>query len=94
MGMNRRVTGKPITGQILLAVAVLGIVIISALAVARQRPSSSDKGLRDIDTAFSVPTHVGQPAPAITAVGVGGQPYTLTPGDGRPKAIMFYMGFG
>jgi len=44
-------------------------------------------------TTFDVPGHVGERAPAFTAVGVDGEPYTMTPGDGRPKVLIFYMGF-
>ncbi len=94
MSNKRKTTRKPSSGKIVLAAAVIGIVILAGLAVTRRRPASSDNGLEETDTTFSIPTHVGQPAPAFTAIGVDGQPYTLTPGDGRPKAIVFYMGFG
>lgn len=94
MRMKRQTSRKPTTGKIILAMTVIGIVILAGWAMARQRSAGSGNGLPDTDTSFSVPTHVGQPAPAFTAIGVDGQPYTLTPGDGRPKVIVFYMGFG
>lgn len=84
---KRRISRLIAVGLTVGGVALLGIL------VARQ-PASQDGGrLPDTDEAFSVPDHVGQPAPAFTAIGVDGQPYAVTPGDGRPKAIVFYMGF-
>ena len=94
MSNKRKTTRKPSSGKIVLAAAVIVIVTLAGLAVTRRRPASSDNRLEETDTTFSIPTHVGQPAPAFTVIGVDGQPYTLTPGDGRPKAIVFYMGFG
>ena len=78
----------PVTG-------VVVIVMLGGLAAWWQRPAGDAiAALKDSDTAFSVPTHVGQPAPAFTAINVDGQPYTVKPGDGRPKVIVFYMGVG
>ena len=75
---------------------IAGGLVILGLALGGwwlSRRSGAGSALRDTDTAFSIPTHVGQPAPEFTAVGVDGQPYTFKPGDGRPTAIVFYMGF-
>lgn len=94
MSKKQRAARKPSAGKFVLAGAVVGIVVLAGLAVARWRPASNANGLDETDTAFSISTRVGQPAPAFTAIGVDGQPYTLTPGDGRPKAIVFYTGFG
>ena len=72
--------------------AVVGVLILGgAWLVIR---SGASGGLQNSGTAFSVPDHVGQPAPAFTAVNVDGQPYQFKPNDGRAKAIVFYMGFG
>lgn len=74
-------------GLVVTGVALLGIFVA-------RRPASRDSGgLPDSEEAFSVPDHVGQPAPAFTAIAVDGRPFTVTPGDGRPKAIVFHMGF-
>lgn len=58
------------------------------------RTTTGGATLPDTDSAFNVPTHVDQPAPEFTATNVDGQPYTMKPGDGRPKVLVFYMGFG
>jgi cytochrome oxidase Cu insertion factor (SCO1/SenC/PrrC family) len=81
------------TRQIVIVALIVGALIIGGLVVAQQFASGGGTTLRDTDTAFSIPTHVGQPAPTFTAINVDGQLYTVTPGDGRPKAIVFYMGF-
>lgn len=94
MSKKKRVTQKPKTGQIILAVSVIGAMILGGLVVSQQFAPGKGNTLRNSDTAFSVPTHVGQPASEFTVIGVDGQPYTFTPGDGRPKAIVFYMGYG
>ena len=62
-----------------------------SLVWARSRLPTPTGGDRAVT--FDVPAHIGQPAPAFTAIGVDGQPYIVTPGDGRAKAIIFYMGF-
>ena len=79
----------PFVGAALLIAAIL----IGGLFISQQSAPIGGTTLRDTDTAFSVPTHVGQPASEFTAIDVDGQPYTMTPGDGRPKAIVFYMGY-
>lgn len=93
MSKKKRATQKPKTGQIIAIALVIGAMIVGGLWVVRRSAPSGDRTLRDTDTTFSIPAHVGQPAPEFTAIGVDGQPYTVTPGDGRPKAIVFYMGF-
>ena len=80
--------GKPILVGILLAAVVFGGVL-----VARGGGSSKANGLPENETSFNVSTLAGEPAPAFTALGVDGQPYSVTPGDGRAKALIFYMGF-
>jgi len=80
-------------GRLVAVGLAVGGVALLGIFVAR-RPAPQDGGrLPDSEEAFSVPDHVGQPAPAFSAIGTDGQPYTVTPGDGRPKAILFYMGF-
>ena len=90
---KKRAARKPRTGLIIVAIGVIGLIIAGGLALSGQFAPGQESALRDSDTAFSLSTHVGQPAPEFTALGVDGQPYTFTPGDGRPKAIVFYMGF-
>lgn len=90
-------TRKP--GRWIMGTIVISVVILGGFAVFRslQRPPSTGDAiaaLKNSASALSVPTHVGQPAPKLTAMGVDGQPYTVMPGDGRPKVIVFYMGFG
>lgn len=78
-----------------LVIAALGIGAVALTGVLlSQRPRGSDggTGLPNSETAFTLPDHVGEPAPAFSAVGVDGKPYTVTPGDGRPKVLVFYMG--
>jgi len=93
MSKRKRATQKPKTGQLIAVALVIGAVIVGGLVISQPSAPGSEAALRDSDTTFSIPTHVGQPAPGFTATGVDGQPYTVTPGDGRPKAIVFYMGF-
>jgi cytochrome oxidase Cu insertion factor (SCO1/SenC/PrrC family) len=97
MSRKKRTPRTRKTGRLVAVVVVIvvGIVILGGLAVLFQRPTGDAIArLRDSDSAFSVPTHVGQPAPKFTAINVDGQPYTVTPGDGRPKVLVFYMGLG
>lgn len=80
--------------RIVAVVLVVGVLIVGGVWLASRLNLGSGTGLGNSSTAFSVPDHVGQPASAFTAINVDGQSYTLKPGDGRPKAIIFYMGFG
>ena len=84
-------TRKASPGPLILV--ALGIVALIGAGVALASRSTG-AALRDSDTAFTVSTHAGQPAPAFTALDAQGQSYSVTPGDGRPKAILFYMGYG
>ncbi len=94
MSGKRRVRRKSRTGPLIAVALVLGVVIVGGLILLSQRPApDTETALPDSDSAFSLPGRVGPPAPAFTALGVDGEPYTVTPGDGRPKAIIFYMGF-
>ena len=36
---------------------------------------------------------VGQPAPGFSLMDQTGQPYTLSPGDGKNHLLVFYMGY-
>lgn len=94
MSKKKRARQKPRTGGLIAVALVIGAALFSGLVISQRSASNTRTGLRDTDTAFSVPTHVGQPAQDFTAIGVDGQPYTVTPGDGRPKALIFYMGYG
>lgn len=93
MTRKTRAKQKRRIGQLVVVALVLGGMIAAGWVISRRSASDTGSALRDTDTAFSVPTHVGQPAPEFTAIGVDGRPYTMTPGDGRPKALVFYMGF-
>ena len=93
MSKKKRATQKPKTGQRIVVALVIGAVIVGGLVISQSSAPGGGTALRDSDTTFSFSTLVGQPAPAFTAVGVDGQPYTVTLGDGRPKAIVFYMGY-
>jgi len=86
---QRKSTGGPIVGGILLAA-----VVLAGFLVGRRGGPSGPTALPENETAFSVSTHLGEAAPPFTATGVDGKPYSVTPGDGRPKALIFYMGFG
>ena len=94
MPKKTRATRKPRLGLIVTAIVAIGVIAIGGWALAQQLTPRTGAALRNSDTAFSLPAHVGQPAPEFTAINVDGQPYTFKPGDGRPKAIVFYMGFG
>lgn len=79
----------------LIAFGVLAVVALAAGVWLFVSPASSGpRALNDSETAFSVSDVVGQPAPTFTATDANGQPFTFTPGDGRPKALVFYMGYG
>jgi len=90
---KRRTQPKPQTGRWIVVRLVIGAVIVGGLVIAQSSTPDTGTALRDSDTTFSFSTLVGQPAPEFTAIGADGQPYTVTPGDGRPKAIVFYMGY-
>ena len=94
MNKQRRAPQRLRTRQIIVVAAVVGVLILGGVWIAVHLGSGGSGGLRNSDTALSIPDHVGQPAPAFTAVAADGQPYKVTPGDGRAKAIVFYMGFG
>lgn len=91
MKKKKRVSRQSKTGPMILAVLGILAVVGVGLAIAYRTNGAT---LRASDTAFTVSTHAGQHAPAFTAISGNGQPYTMTPGDGRPKAIVFYMGYG
>jgi len=93
MSSKKRRNRKAKTGQWIAVALVLGGLIAGGLVLSQRSAPENGTALRDSDTAFSVPDNVGQPAPEFAAIGVDGQAYTVTPGDGRPKAIVFYMGF-
>lgn len=94
MSRKRRTRRQTKTGRLITAALVLGAVIVGGLAVFQRFAPGTRATLRDTDTAFSVPDHVGERALPFSAVNVNGQTYTITPGDdGRPLAIVFYMGF-
>jgi len=93
MSKKKQATQKPKTGPIIVVALVICVIALGGWAIAQQFAPRSGSTLRDSDTAFSISTHVGQLAPEFTAANVDGQPYTFKPGDGRPKAIVFYMGF-
>lgn len=86
---NRKSPSRAIVGGIVVAAVVLG-----GLLLGRRGATPGPAALPEDETAFSVSTHVGEPAPSFTATGVDGGLYTVTPGDGRSKALVFYMGFG
>jgi hypothetical protein len=69
---------------------LIGALLIGGLAALSGVFSTTPRETKD---AFSVPTLVGQPAPEFTALGADGKPVTVKPGDGRAKALVFYMGF-
>jgi hypothetical protein len=99
MRRKKQIKRQPKMGRLMAIFLVIAAVIVTGIVVWQRsqpaQPATSGTGitLPDSDTAFTVPTQVGQPAPEFTAIGVDGQPYTVTPGDGRPKVIVFYMGF-
>ena len=93
MTRRKRDRRKRRTGQLIAAGLVVAAAAVGGLVLSQRSAPENGTALRDSDTAFSVPDNVGQPAPEFAAIGVDGQPYTVTPGDGRPKAIVFYMGF-
>ncbi len=74
----------------LIAVAVIAGVVLIATNLSG---GASGVALRDTENAFSVPTLVGQAAPAFTATGADGVAITVKPGDGRAKVLVFYMGY-
>ena len=93
--MSKKKRGPPKfkPAPLIAGALIVGAVIVGGIALWQRFLPGGETALRDSETAFSVPTHVGQPAPEFTAIGVDGQLYTLTPGDSRPKAIVFYMSF-
>lgn len=84
-GKQRSRTGAWVIAVLLIGALVsgAGLALTGAFRTAPQ----------ETDTAFSIPTLVGKPAPEFTATGADGKPYTLKPGDGRTKVVVFYMGF-
>lgn len=93
--MSKRRSASPkSSGRALAAGILLAAVVLGGLLVARRGAPSGPSALPESETAFSVSTHVGETAPPFTAMGVDGNPFAVTPGDGRAKVIVFYMGFG
>ena len=84
-GKQRSRIGAWVVGLLVIGVLVVGggLALTGAFRTAPQ----------ETDTTFSVPTFVGKAAPEFTATGADGKPYTVKPGDGRSKAIVFYMGY-
>lgn len=96
MKRRKQVKQKSRTNRLIAVVLVVAAVTLVVLALrqqSQQSTSGAETTLPDSDTSFSIPIHVGQPAPKFTAISADGEPYTVTPGDGRPKVIVFYMGF-
>lgn len=90
---RRRSTNPKSAAKGLVAGILVAAVVMGGLLVGRRGAPSGVAALPENETAFSVSTHVGEAAPAFTAMGVDGEPYSVRPGDGRPKALIFYMGF-
>lgn len=90
--MRKGRRAKPSGRTTFAIVAVLGaIAVVAGLLIL---PGALSGGApRETEDAFSVPTLVGQPAPEFIATDADGQPFTFKPGDGRAKALVFYMGF-
>lgn len=78
---------------VITALGIGAVALTGVLLAQRPRGSVPATDLPNSEMAFTVPDHVGEPAPAFSAIGVDGNPYTVTPGDGRPKALVFYMGY-
>lgn len=78
------------TGVWVVSLLVIGVLVLGGVLVLT---GASRTALQQTDTAFSVPTLVGKLAPEFTATGADGKPYTVKLGDGRSKAIVFYMGY-
>jgi len=93
--MSRRKSArrKSRTGRWIVLGLVGAGVILGALVLARRPDPNAAASLEESDTSFSLPDQVGRPAPEFAAIGVDGKPYQVSPGDGRPKALIFYMGF-
>ncbi len=81
------------TSLIVMGGVVAAVVAVVGYAIIQQFAGDSD-GLSNSQTSFSVTDRVGQPAPEFTATNVDGLSYTFKPGDGRPKTLVFYMGYG
>ena len=91
---SRRAARPRQTSRTWLIVAVVGVIVLIGGVIALPTLTNSTRtSLPDSANTFSVPTLVGQSAPAFTATNVDGKPFTLTPGDGKAKVIVFYMGF-
>jgi len=94
MNKKRQEVRRLRTRKRIVAVAlVVGALLLGGVWLASRLNIGSGTGLRSSETTFSVPDHVGEPAPTFTSVNMDGQAYTVKPGDGRAKAIVFYMGF-
>lgn len=97
---NRRPTKSSPTANKWLIVALAGVIVligglIAAPAISRNAGSGgAQTNLPNSKNTFSVPTLVGQAALSFTATNVDGKPFTVTPGDGRAKVLVFYMGYG
>lgn len=78
---------------VITALGIGAVALTGVLLAQRPRGAVPATDLPNSETAFTVPDHVRQPAPAFSAIGVDGKPYAVTPGDGRPKALVFYMGY-
>ena len=91
---NRRSARSTQISRKWLIAAVVGVIVLIGGVIALPALTNGTRtSLPNSASAFSVLTLVGQPAPAFTATNVDGKPFTLNPGDGKAKVIVFYMGF-
>ena len=91
---RRRATRRPGTSALVFSALVVGAAAVAGLLyLQRSQDSAGGVDLPNSETAFSIPDHVGQPAPAFAAIGLDSSPHSVTPGDGRPKVLVFYMGY-
>lgn len=80
----------------------VSVLVLLAVMVARSRVSTGGQAgagpgglpgpLGGSSVAQDVNTLVGQPAPSFTLTDSEGQSYAVTPGRGKPLALVFHMG--
>ena len=82
----------PVWTYIMLGLVALGLGIGLAVYFSQSRQSSPATSSPSQAGPLGLAV-VGQPAPGFSLTDQYGQPYTLSPGDGKNHLLVFYMGY-
>ncbi len=75
-----------------LSLLVVGVGVALVVYLSQSRQSSQAASSPSQAGPLNIAT-IGGPAPGFSLVDQNGQPYTLSPGDGKNHLLVFYMGY-